>query len=89
MRASKQTVGAIGRNDSGKSTLLSLLTVVDNALQEKSGPRYKNSKRGKTVFVVSQDKRVSDRVLWIDNHVLCADGPKAEVIKKYERTGRS
>jgi ABC-type polysaccharide/polyol phosphate transport system ATPase subunit len=68
-----------------------VLAVGDNAFQEKCYAKIEEFKqRGVTIFFVSHDmraiRRVSDRVLWIDNHVLRADGPTEEVVAEYEKT---
>jgi ABC-type polysaccharide/polyol phosphate transport system ATPase subunit len=67
-----------------------VLAVGDGHFQEKCFAKIEEFKaRGVTIFFVSHDmraiRRVSDRVLWIDNHVIRADGPAAEVIAEYER----
>jgi ABC-type polysaccharide/polyol phosphate transport system ATPase subunit len=65
------------------------LAVGDLQFQEKCYNKIEEFKqRGVTIFFVSHDmlavQRVSDRVLWIDDHVLRADGPPAEIIAQYE-----
>ena len=69
-----------------------VLAVGDADFQEKCYAKIEEFKaRGVTIFFVSHDmraiERVSDRVLWIDNHVIKADGPTQEVIGKYNLTG--
>lgn len=66
-----------------------VLAVGDQQFQEKCYDKIEEfKKRGVTIFFVSHDmraiRRVSDRVLWIDDHTLREDGPTAEVIEKYE-----
>jgi ABC-type polysaccharide/polyol phosphate transport system ATPase subunit len=66
-----------------------VLAVGDYRFQEKCYAKIEEFKqRGATIFFVSHDmraiQRVSDRVLWIDEHVLRADGPADEVIAAYE-----
>ena len=66
-----------------------VLAVGDIRFQEKCFAKIEEFKaRGVTIFFVSHDmramRRVSDRVLWIDNHVLRADGPAEAVIAQYE-----
>jgi ABC-type polysaccharide/polyol phosphate transport system ATPase subunit len=66
-----------------------VLAVGDEAFQEKCYAKIEEFKqRGVTIFFVSHDmraiRRVSDRVLWIDNHVLRGDGPTAKVVVDYE-----
>jgi ABC-type polysaccharide/polyol phosphate transport system ATPase subunit len=66
-----------------------VLAVGDNAFQEKCYAKIEEFKaRGVTIFFVSHDmraiQRVSDRVLWIDNHELRADGTAEEVIAGYK-----
>jgi ABC-type polysaccharide/polyol phosphate transport system ATPase subunit len=63
--------------------------VGDARFQEKCFAKIEEFRqRGITIFFVSHDmramRRVSDRVLWIDNHVIRADGPAEEVIAEYE-----
>jgi ABC-type polysaccharide/polyol phosphate transport system ATPase subunit len=65
------------------------LAVGDLQFQEKCYAKIEEFKaRGATIFFVSHDmlavQRVSDRVLWIDDHVIRADGPPEEVIAAYE-----
>lgn len=65
-----------------------VLAVGDAPFQEKCYAKIEEfKKRGVTIFFVSHDmaaiERVSDRVLWIDNHVIRHDGPPAEVIAAY------
>jgi len=64
------------------------LGIGDLQFQEKCYAKIEACKaRGVTVFCVSHDlvaiERISDRVLWIDDHVIRADGPPAEVIAAY------
>lgn len=66
-----------------------VLAVGDERFQEKCYAQIEEFKtRGVTIFFVSHDMqaiaRVSDRVLWIDKHILRADGPPAEVIRAYQ-----
>lgn len=66
-----------------------VLAVGDYRFQEKCYAKIEEFKQqGVTIFFVSHDmraiERVSDRVLWIDQHVLRADGPAQEVIAEYE-----
>jgi ABC-type polysaccharide/polyol phosphate transport system ATPase subunit len=66
-----------------------VLAVGDYRFQEKCYAKIEEFKqRGATIFFVSHDmraiQRVSDRVLWIDQHVLRADGAAQEVIAQYE-----
>ncbi len=66
-----------------------VLAVGDNEFQEKCFAKIEEfKKRGVTIFFVSHDMkamhRVADRVLWIQNHELRADGPTAEILKEYE-----
>jgi ABC-type polysaccharide/polyol phosphate transport system ATPase subunit len=66
-----------------------VLAVGDNSFQEKCYAKIEEFKaRGVTIFFVSHDmraiQRVSDRVLWIDNHELRADGTAEEVIAGYK-----
>jgi ABC-type polysaccharide/polyol phosphate transport system ATPase subunit len=65
------------------------LAVGDLAFQEKCYNKIEEFKqRGVTIFFVSHDmlavKRVSDRVIWIDNHVVRADGAPDDVIAQFE-----
>lgn len=65
------------------------LAVGDLQFQEKCYSKIEEfKKQGVTIFFVSHDmiavRRVSDRVLWIDNHVLRADGPPEDVIAQFE-----
>lgn len=65
-----------------------VLAVGDAHFQEKCYSKIEDFKaKGVTIFFVSHDmhaiERVSDRVLWIDQHVLRADGPAKEVIETY------
>jgi ABC-type polysaccharide/polyol phosphate transport system ATPase subunit len=66
-----------------------VLAVGDYRFQEKCYAKIEEFKQqGVTIFFVSHDmraiERVSDRVLWIDNHVVRADGPAPNVIAEYE-----
>jgi ABC-type polysaccharide/polyol phosphate transport system ATPase subunit len=66
-----------------------VLAVGDYRFQEKCYAKIEEfKKQGVTIFFVSHDmraiQRVSDRVLWIDQHVVRADGPAAEVIAQYD-----
>jgi lipopolysaccharide transport system ATP-binding protein len=66
-----------------------VLAVGDAQFQEKCYAKIEEfKKRGVTIFFVSHDmraiERVSDRVLWIDNHVVREDGAAQEVIEAYE-----
>ncbi|HEX8237200.1 MAG TPA: ABC transporter ATP-binding protein [Abditibacteriaceae bacterium] len=65
-----------------------VLAVGDYRFQEKCYAKIEEfKKQGVTIFFVSHDmraiQRVSDRVLWIDQHVVRADGPAQEVIAQY------
>lgn len=65
-----------------------VLAVGDAPFQEKCYAKIEEFKsKGVTIFFVSHDmravERVSDRVLWIDKHVLHEDGPTGEVLAKY------
>lgn len=65
-----------------------VLAVGDTEFQEKCFAKIDEFKRkGVTIFFVSHDikaiERVSDRVLWIDNHVVRADGATGKVIETY------
>lgn len=66
-----------------------VLAVGDHQFQEKCYAKIEEfKKRGITIFFVSHDmdaiRRVSDRVLWIDQHVIVEDGAAPEVLKAYE-----
>lgn len=66
-----------------------VLAVGDVQFQEKCFQKIEEFKqKGVTIFFVSHDmramRRVADRVLWIDNHLLRADGPANEVLNGYE-----
>lgn len=66
-----------------------VLAVGDAPFQEKCYLKIEEFKRkGVTIFFVSHDmraiERVSDRVLWIDNHVVRADGRAEDVIRAYD-----
>jgi ABC-type polysaccharide/polyol phosphate transport system ATPase subunit len=66
-----------------------VLAVGDYRFQEKCYSKIEEFKqRGATIFFVSHDmraiQRVSDRVLWIDQHIVRADGAAQEVIEAYE-----
>lgn len=65
-----------------------ILDVGDAPFQEKCYAKIEEfKKRGVTIFFVSHDMnavaRVSDQVLWIDNHVVRGDGPAYGVIQSY------
>lgn len=65
-----------------------VLAVGDAEFQEKCFAKIDEFKaRGVTIFFVSHDihsmRRVADRVLWIDQHVLRADGPVSVVLDQY------
>jgi ABC-type polysaccharide/polyol phosphate transport system ATPase subunit len=67
-----------------------VLAVGDNAFQNKCYSRIEEFKRNNTtIFFVSHDmdaiRRVCDRVLWIDDHVIRMDGPAEAVIHEYEQ----
>ena len=67
-----------------------VLAVGDAEFQQKCFAKIEEFKaRGVTIFFVSHDinamRRVADRVLWIDNHILRADGPAAQVLQEYEK----
>ena len=67
-----------------------VLAVGDADFQEKCFQKIEEFKsHGVTIFVVSHDlraiRRVCDRVLWIDNHKIRADGPTEETLRDYER----
>ncbi len=66
-----------------------VLAVGDGPFQEKCYRKIEEFKtRGVTIFFVSHDmraiRRVSDRVLWFDEHILKRDGAPDEVIAAYE-----
>lgn len=66
-----------------------VLAVGDISFQEKCYAKIEEFKQqGVTIFFVSHDMRaicrVSDRVIWIDQHVVRADGLPDEVIAEYE-----
>jgi ABC-type polysaccharide/polyol phosphate transport system ATPase subunit len=66
-----------------------VLAVGDHQFQEKCYAKIEEFKaRDVTIFFVSHDmdaiRRVSDRVLWIDEHVIRADGATEEVLALYE-----
>lgn len=66
-----------------------VLAVGDAEFQEKCFQKLEEFKRhGVTIFVVSHDMRalhrVCDRVLWIEEHRIRADGPAHEVLAAYE-----
>jgi ABC-type polysaccharide/polyol phosphate transport system ATPase subunit len=68
-----------------------VLAVGDAEFQEKCYRKIEEFKRkGVTIFFVSHDmdamRRVCDRVLWIEDHVIKKDGPALEVIAEYEAT---
>lgn len=65
-----------------------VLAVGDAQFQEKCYAKIQEFKqRGVTIFFVSHDmgaiQQVSDRVLWLDQHVVRLDGPTAQVIAEY------
>jgi ABC-type polysaccharide/polyol phosphate transport system ATPase subunit len=67
-----------------------VLAVGDAPFQDKCHAKIEEFKgRGVTIFFVSHDmraiERVSDRILWIDNHVIRMDGPVAEVVQAYQQ----
>jgi ABC-type polysaccharide/polyol phosphate transport system ATPase subunit len=66
-----------------------VLAVGDAEFQEKCFTKIESFKQqGATIFFVSHDilamRRVADRVLWIDNHILRADGPAGRVLEEYQ-----
>ena len=66
-----------------------VLAVGDAPFQEKCYAKIEEfKKRGATIFFVSHDMRaihrVSDRVLWIDRHIVREDGAPVDVIARYE-----
>lgn len=66
-----------------------VLAVGDAEFQEKCYRKIEEFKRqGVTIFFVSHDmdamRRVCDRVLWIEDHVIKCDGPALAVIAEYE-----
>jgi ABC-type polysaccharide/polyol phosphate transport system ATPase subunit len=66
-----------------------VLAVGDAEFQEKCFTKIEEfKKQGVTIFFVSHDihamRRVADRVLWIDNHVLRADGAARRVLDEYQ-----
>ncbi len=66
-----------------------VLAVGDAEFQEKCYRKIEEfKKQGVTIFFVSHDmdamRRVCDRVLWIEDHVIKNDGPAMEVIAQYE-----
>ena len=68
-----------------------VLAVGDAEFQEKCYRKIEEFKRkGVTIFFVSHDmdamRRVCDRVLWIEDHVIKRDGPALDVIAQYEAT---
>jgi ABC-type polysaccharide/polyol phosphate transport system ATPase subunit len=67
-----------------------VLAVGDADFQRKCYTKIEEFKqRGATIFFVSHDmraiQRVSDRVLWIDQHRVREDGPTADVVRLYEQ----
>lgn len=65
-----------------------VLAVGDGHFQEKCYAKIEEFKRqGVTIFFVSHDmraiERVSDRVLWIDDHVIRVDGETKSTIAQY------
>jgi ABC-type polysaccharide/polyol phosphate transport system ATPase subunit len=68
-----------------------VLAVGDASFQEKCFAKIEEFKqRGITIFFVSHDmkamRRVAERVLWIDQHALRADGTPQRVLDEYETT---
>jgi ABC-type polysaccharide/polyol phosphate transport system ATPase subunit len=68
-----------------------VLAVGDADFQEKCFQKIEEFKtKGVTIFFVSHDmramRRVADRVLWIENHVLREDGETARVLSLYDAT---
>jgi ABC-type polysaccharide/polyol phosphate transport system ATPase subunit len=66
-----------------------VLAVGDAPFQEKCFAKIEEFKqRGVTIFFVSHDmramRRVADRVLWIQDHVLREDGEPGDVLSRYE-----
>ncbi len=66
-----------------------VLAVGDAEFQERCFQKIEEFKRDSvTIFVVSHDvralRRVCDRVLWIENHRIKADGNGQEVLDRYE-----
>jgi ABC-type polysaccharide/polyol phosphate transport system ATPase subunit len=66
-----------------------VLAVGDAKFQEKCFAKIEEFKnRGVTIFFVSHDmnamRRVADRVLWIDSHVLREDGAPQQILPRYE-----
>lgn len=66
-----------------------VLAVGDAEFQEKCFAKIEEfKKQGVTIFFVSHDihamRRVADRVLWIEDHVLRADGPAPEILDEYQ-----
>ena len=69
-----------------------VLAVGDAEFQERCFQKIEEFKRdGVTIFVVSHDvlalRRVCDRVLWIENHRIKADGTAQEILDRYEGLG--
>ena len=69
-----------------------VLAVGDEWFQEKCYAKIDEFKaRGVTIFFVSHDmnaiRRVSDRVMWFDNHQLKLDGAPETVIAAYQKAG--
>ncbi len=67
-----------------------VLAVGDAGFQEKCFAKIEEFKaRGVTIFFVSHDinamRRVADRVLWIEDHIIRADGPAAHVLEEYQK----
>lgn len=66
-----------------------VLAVGDANFQEKCFAKIEEFKaQGVTIFFVSHDihamRRVADRVLWIEDHIVRADGPAARVLAEYQ-----
>ncbi len=67
-----------------------VLAVGDAEFQEKCFAKIEEFKaQGVTIFFVSHDihamRRVADRVLWIEDHIVRADGPAARVLEEYAK----
>lgn len=65
-----------------------VLAVGDAAFQKKCLAKMSEfKKQGVTIILVSHSARdveiVCDRAIWIENHVIQADGPSAEIMKLY------
>ena len=66
-----------------------VLAVGDSEFQEKCYAKIEEFKKSDvTIFFVSHDmraiRRICERVLWIEDHVLRADGPTEEVLAEFE-----